>query len=109
MEGSYNTSGGIPALERVIVGPDRIARMQDRLGQYFEFGGNDLVALVDYAFANRERILAGPNDQFFIPVADNLGNDIRLFGDELDAIIRKIAQAPTQPVPQQGWSSGWNF
>lgn len=108
MDAGYMYALPTPAYDRVAIGPDKITRLQDRHGQFYEIGGLELKALVEFAFANRDRILDNPEGRFTVPLADNFGNDIMLYGDEIDAIIRRLGEVPLDE-PAKEWNGGWSF
>ena len=102
----YNSPAPQPAMERVNIGEDKTTRLHDRFGEYLELSPFQLMDIVDYALKNQQFIKANLDERFTLPFQDAFGNDIRLFGDEIDAIMRKLAEYPQAP---QDFSSTYNF
>lgn len=102
----YNSPAPQPAMERVSIGEDKTTRLHDRFGEYLELSPFQLMDLVNFALQNQQFIKMNRDERFTLPLQDAYGNDIRLFGDEIDAIMRKLASRPPEP---QDFSSTYNF
>ena len=93
-----------PAIERVIIGEDKTTRLHDRLGQFIEITPVQLVDLVNYAMQYRDFIKTYPNERYEMPFKDEFGNALFIYGDEIDAIMRHLAeQAPMEEDHSDGY------
>jgi hypothetical protein len=83
-------------------------RLQDRHGQFLEFTSQELQVIVMFAMENRDFILDNPETPFTVPIADNYGQDVRLLGDEIDAIMRRLSEFTIEPATPD-YSAQYNF
>lgn len=95
-----------PAIERVLIGEDKTTRLHDRLGQFVEITPLQLVDLVNYAMQYKDFIKTYPNERYEMPFSDEFGNPFFIYGDEIDAIMRHLAE---QPQMEEDHSGGYNF